>query len=157
MADGTPNGYALLTVKRGGDYALAYHAARADEDVPMTVHAPKALRRGAYPAWAVYANVFMGQDDSRVEYRIDDGAWKPMRRVQQPDPDLLAENARDDAAETLRGYDRSPEAIPSQHLWRGTLPTDLGVGAHRIDVRFFDRWRGEQRASTGYRLQDAAP
>ncbi|WP_369938874.1 calcineurin-like phosphoesterase C-terminal domain-containing protein [Xanthomonas medicagonis] len=157
MADGTPNGYARLTVKRGGDYALAYHAARADEDVAMTVHAPKVLRRGAYPAWAVYANVFMGQDDSRVEYRIDDGAWKPMRRVQQPDPDLLAENARDDAAETLRGYDRSPEAIPSQHLWRGTLPTDLGVGAHRIDVRFVDRWRGEQRATTGYRLQDAAP
>ncbi|WP_426683151.1 calcineurin-like phosphoesterase family protein [Xanthomonas translucens pv. undulosa] len=157
MADGTPNGYALLTVQRDGRYALAYHAARAHDDAPMVLHAPKVLRRGAYPAWAVYANVFMGEDDSRVEYRIDDGAWKPMARVQQPDPDLLAENARDDAADALRGYDRSPEAIPSQHLWRGALPTDLGAGAHRIEVRAFDRWRGKQRASTGYRLQDAMP
>ncbi|WP_267118701.1 calcineurin-like phosphoesterase C-terminal domain-containing protein, partial [Xanthomonas sacchari] len=74
---------------------------------------------------------------------VDDGAWKPMQRVEQPDPALLAENARDDAADALRGYDRSPETIPSQHLWRGALPTDLSVGAHRIEVRAFDRWRGE--------------
>ncbi|MBN6151122.1 calcineurin-like phosphoesterase family protein [Xanthomonas sp. AmX2] len=157
MADGTPNGYALLTVQRDGRYALAYHAARAHDDAPMALHAPKVLRRGAYPAWGVYANVFMGEDGSRVEYRIDDGAWKPMLRVQQPDPDLLAENARDDAAEALRGYDRSPEAVPSQHLWRGALPTDLSGGEHRIEVRAFDRWRGEQRATTRYRLQDATP
>ena len=76
----------------------------------MNLHAPKVLRRGAYPAWGVYANVFMGRDDSRVEYRVDGGDWKPMQRVQQPDPRLLAENLRDDAAEALRGYDRSPEA-----------------------------------------------
>ncbi|MCC4592257.1 calcineurin-like phosphoesterase family protein [Xanthomonas campestris pv. cannae] len=157
MSDGTPNGYAVLTVKRGGDYALAYHAARAAGDPQLQLHAPKALRRGAYPAWGVYANVFMGEDDTRVEYRLDGGPWKPMRHVRQPDPDLLAENARDDAADALRGYDRSPEATPSEHLWRGVLPTDLSVGAHRIEVRAFDRWRGEQRASTSYRLQDASP
>ncbi|MBD7924653.1 calcineurin-like phosphoesterase C-terminal domain-containing protein [Xanthomonas bonasiae] len=157
MADGTPNGYAVLDVKRGGDYALAYHAARAAGDPQLQLHAPRLLRRKAYPDFGVYANVFMGEDDSRVEYRIDEGAWKPMVRVQRPDPDLLAENARDDAAEALRGYDRSPEAVPSQHLWRGTLPTDLAAGAHRIEVRAFDRWRGEQRASTDYRLQDATP
>ncbi|WP_307550715.1 calcineurin-like phosphoesterase family protein [Xanthomonas sacchari] len=157
MADGTPNGYALLTVRRDGGYALAYHAARAADDVQIGLHAPKVLRRGAYPAWGVYANVYMGEADSRVEYRVDEGAWKPMQRVEQPDPALLAENARDDAADALRGYDRSPEAIPSQHLWRGALPTDLSVGAHRIEVRAFDRWRGEQRASGSYRLQDASP
>ena len=58
----------------------------------------------------------MGADDSRVEYRIDDGPWRAMTKVLQPDPRLLAENARDDAATTLRGYDRSPEAVPSHHL-----------------------------------------
>ena len=99
----------------------------------------------------------MGEDDTRVEYRVDDGAWKPMQRVEQPDPALLAENARDDAADALRGYDRSPEAIPSQHLWRGALPTDLSVGAHRIEVRAFDRWRGEQPARGSVRFQGAAP
>jgi len=156
MADGTPNGYAVLTVKMGGAYALAWHNARDPEDTQIGLHAPKVLRHGAYPAWGVYANVYMGDADSRVEYRIDDGAWKPMRRVLQPDPALLAENARDDEADVLRGYDRSPEAKASPHLWRGALPTDLAEGGHVIEVRAFDRWRGEVHAQTRYRLQAAA-
>lgn len=156
MSDGTPNGYAVLTVKAGGGYALAWHPAR-DPDAAMALHAPKVLRKDAYPAWGVYANVFMGEDDTRVEYRVDGGDWRPMKKVLQPDPNLLAENAKDDAADALRGYDRSPEAMPSTHLWRGALPTDLGVGEHRVEVRAFDRWRGEQQAQTSYRLQAASP
>ena len=74
-------------------------------------------------------------------------------RVLQPDPRLLAENARDDAAGALRGYDRSPEAVPSMHLWRGALPTGLQSGEHAIEVRAFDPWHGEQRARTRYQLQ----
>ncbi len=156
MSDGTPNGYAVLTVKAGGEYALAWHPAR-DPDAAMALHAPKVLRKGAYPAWGVYANVFMGEDDTRVEYRVDGGDWRPMKKVLQPDPGLLAENMKDDAADALRGYDRSPEATPSTHLWRGALPTDLEAGEHRVEVRAFDRWRGEQLARTSYRLQAASP
>lgn len=156
MADGTPNGYARLRVKPGGEYALSWHAARDPADSGIGLHAPKVLRQGAYPAWAVYANVYMGQDDTRVEYRIDDGDWQPMRKVERQDPRVLAENLRDDAAEALRGYDRSPEAQPSAHLWRGALPTSLAVGEHRIEVRSQDRWRGELRAGTSYRLQQAS-
>ena len=156
MADGTPNGYATLRVDPAGRYALAWHPAR-DPDASIGLHAPKVLRRGAYPAWSVYANVYMGRDDSKVEYRIDGGEWKAMGKVLRPDPRLLAENARDDAADGLRGYDRSPEAEPSPHLWRGALPTDLAVGEHRIEVRAWDPWLGEQRAQTRYRLQTATP
>lgn len=160
MADGTPNGYARLRVLRDGRYGLTWHPARLapapDATPAMALHAPRALRRGAYPAWAVYANVYMGQADTRVEYRVDEGPWKPMARVERADPRLLAENVRDDEAPTLRGFDRSPEAQPSTHLWRGALPTDLAAGTHRIDVRAFDPWRGEQRATTTYALQDPA-
>ena len=155
MADGTPNGYAVLTAKPGGDYALAWHNARDPADTQIALHAPKVLRRGAWPAWNVYANVYMGQDDTRVEYRIDAGAWKPMKRVEQGDPRLQEENLRDDQAEALRGYDRSPEAKLSKHLWRGALATDLAVGEHAVEVRAFDRWRGEQSAHITYRLQNA--
>jgi hypothetical protein len=157
MADGTPNGYAVLTVKPGGDYALAWHNARDAADSQIGLHAPKVLRQGAYPAWGVYANVYMGDAGTRVEYRVDGGDWKPMRKVMQPDPALLAENVRDDQADALRGYDRSPEAEPSPHLWRGALPTDLAIGEHEVEVRAFDRWRGEQRATTRYRLESASP
>lgn len=153
MADGTPNGYARLRVEPDGRYALAWHVARdAELDAGIALHAPKVLRRGAFPAYRVYANVFMGHAGSRVEYRIDEGPWQPMRRVDLPDPRLLAENVADAMAESLRGYDRSPEAVPSTHLWRGTLPTDLAPGEHLIEVRAFDPWRGELRARTRYRL-----
>ena len=160
MPDGTPNGYATLTLEGDGGHALAWHPARAPVDDPasnaaMALHAPRVLRRGAYPAWGVFANVFMGDTDSRVEYRIDDGEWKPMRRVERADPRLLLENVADDLAPALRGFDRSPEAVDSTHLWRGALATDLPVGEHRIEVRAFDRWQGESRASTTYRLEDA--
>lgn len=157
MADGTPNGYGTLRVKNNGDYALAWHPARDPADSAIGLHAPKALRKGAWPAWGVYANVYMGQDDSKVEYRVDDGEWKPMDRTMQPDPRLLAENVKDDAAGKLRGYDRSPEAEPLPHLWRGALPTDLAIGEHRVQVRYLDPWVGLRRAETQYRLESAQP
>ncbi|MBB1471614.1 calcineurin-like phosphoesterase C-terminal domain-containing protein [Luteimonas sp. MC1825] len=162
MADGTPNGHALLRIAPDGDYRLSWHPARLPTHDPaftqaMALHAPAVLRHGAYPAWAVYANVFMAEDDSVVEYRIDRGDWRAMAKVLRADPRLLAENVRDDAAGALRGYDRSPEAEVSAHLWRGALPTDLAPGEHEVEVRTFDRWHGEQRALTRYRLDQAAP
>lgn len=155
MSDGTPNGYASLGIDRDGRYVLGWHAARDPQDSQIGLYAPKVLRRGGYPAYGVFANVYMGRDDTRVEFRINDGEWKPMRHINAPDPRLLRENLLDADAETLRGYDRSPEATVSPHLWRGTLPTDLAVGAHRIEVRAFDAWRGEVRAQGEYRLQHA--
>lgn len=162
MADGTPNGSARLQVAADGNYSLAWTPARLPAaggplTTAMRLHAPRVLRRGAYPAWGLYANVWMGAPGTRVEFRVDDATWQPMKRVEQPDPWLLAENVRDDEAPVLRGVDRSPEAQPSTHLWRGALPTGLEPGPHRIDVRAFDPWQGEQRASTTYMLQDAAP
>ena len=156
MSDGTPNGYAVLQVAPGGDYTLAYHAARAPDDAQLLLSAPKVLRQGAYAAWGVYANVFIGDAQTPVEMRIDGGAWQPMKRVERPDPRVLAENTRDDAAEQLRGYDRSPEATPSTHLWRGALPTTLEVGAHTVDVRA-TLPTGVQSARTTYRLERATP
>ena len=100
---------------------------------------------------------YMGDAASKLEFRIDGGDWQPMTRVLRPDPAMVAENIADDRATVLRGYDRSPEAEPSTHLWRGVLTTTLPVGEHRVEVRTIDRWRGEVRASTSYRLVDAAP
>lgn len=162
MSDGTPNGYALLTVMPGGEYALRWYAARADDDYAIALHAPKVLRQGAWPGVYVYANVFMGAKDDRVEWRIGGdelqaSEWRPMEHTEQPDPRILAENLADDAAETLRGYDRIPEAKSSTHLWRARLPTDLPAGEHRVEIRAFDRWRGELRAETHYRLVEVDP
>ena len=158
MADGTPNGFATLRIAPDRSYRLAWHPAR-DIDAQIALHAPKVLRRGAWPGTGVYANVFMGHSDTRVEYRIDDGAWKPMQRVVQPDPRVVEENIRDDATAVLRAYDRLPEAWPSLHLWRGTLPTDLDPGEHRVRIRAFGLVPGREseQVETSYRLVEGAP
>jgi hypothetical protein len=155
MNDGTPNGYARLRVGKDGLPTLRYHVARAPREQQMTVHAPRVLRKGGYPAYGVYANVYMGHDRTPVEFRVDGGDWKPMRRVEIPDPALRTENARDDMADSLRGFDRSPEAVDSRHLWRGTLPTDLPAGSHRVEIRA-QLEDGEARGEATYRLDEAA-
>jgi hypothetical protein len=157
MADGTPNGFAVLHVAADASYSLDWHAARATGDPRLAVFAPHVLRRGAFPAFGVFANVYLGDAQTQVEFRADGGDWRPMRKVERADPAVQAENAADDLAPALRGYDRSPEATPSTHLWRGTLPTDLATGEHRVDVRARGRWMGEGAASTTYRLDDAEP
>ncbi len=156
MADGTPRGWARLSVRKDASYSLQWQAAGEEGDAGIGLHAPAVLRRGAYPAFGVYANVYMALPDAVVEYRVNDGEWRAMQRVARADPRLLAENARDDQASALRSFDRSPEAVPSTHLWRGTLPTDLAVGEHRIEVRTQDPWRGLLTAGARYRLAAAA-
>lgn len=162
MADGTPRGFATLRIARDGTYRIAWHptvVAPADPAFTdaMALHAPRVLRRGAYPAWGVYANVFLGHAGTRVDYRIGEGTWTPMQQVLAPDPRLLLENARDDLAPALRSYDRSPEAEVSHHLWRGALDTRRDAGAHRVEVRAVDPDGSVQQASVVYRLEEAAP
>jgi len=153
MSDGTPKGYALLDVAGNGSYRLQYRVAGAPASEQIGLHAPKVLRQGAYPAWGVYANVYMGEDATQVEYRVDGGAWQPMKQVRQADPRLLVENVADDLAPALRGYDRSPEATASPHLWRGALPTDLSVGEHKVEVRATQPDGEVLTATTRYALQ----
>lgn len=152
MPDGTPKGWAWLRLAPGAAPVLRWHAADPALDQGLALHAPAVLRQGAYPAFGVYANVYDGHEGTRVEFRVGEGDWRPMQKVARPDPRLLVQNALDDTAGALRGYDRSPEAAVSSHLWRGTLPTDLPPGPHRVEVRAFADDGRELRASTVYRL-----
>lgn len=161
MADGTPRGYAVLDIDGAGGYRLAWRPTGVDLDDPattgaMALHAPKVLRQGAYPAWGVFANVWLGHAHTRVEYRIGEGEWTAMQKVLQADPRLRIENTRDDLSDVLRGRDRSPEAELSTHLWRGALDTRLPPGVHRVEVRAFDDAGGEHRATIDYRLDHGA-
>ncbi|MCB1552192.1 MAG: calcineurin-like phosphoesterase family protein [Xanthomonadales bacterium] len=154
MEDGTPNGYATLDWDEQGQYQLLWHVARAPDDDAIRLHAPRVLRQGAWPGVRLYANVYMGDADSVVEMRVDDGPWQPMQHTIERDPWVIWHNLQDDAAGALRGYDRMTQAEDSTHLWRMNLPTDLALGTHRIDVRALDRWRGWVQASTSYRLAE---
>jgi hypothetical protein len=99
----------------------------------------------------------MARPDTRVDVRIDDGSWLPMQRVNRADPRVLALNLQDDASPALTGYDRTPEATISSHLWRFSLPTNLALGEHRIRVRAIDAWLGEVSEEAIYRLEAVSP
>lgn len=155
MADGTPNGFATLRIDGSGDYQLRYQAARQSDHPGIELSGPAVLRKGSWPGVGLYANVLMGWADTRVEIRIDQGEWRPMRYSPGFDRQVLLENLLDDQAAALRGYDRLPEAEVSQHRWRSALPTDLALGTHEVEVRAFDPWVGELRARTEYRLVES--
>jgi hypothetical protein len=142
MQDGTPNGYARLSWSENTTPKLSWQVARASPENQMRLFAPKALRYKSYPGFGVYANVFMGMTSTPVEYRIDNAEWKPMSRAESLDPSVLELNVLDARSDKLRGYDLTPEAQPSMHLWRGSLPTDLAIGEHLVEVRanLDDHW-----------------
>jgi hypothetical protein len=156
MTDGTPNGFAKLQIENG-DYRLQWFNARQNPNQAMALHAPKVLRQGAYPGFAIVANVFMAKPETLVEVQIDTGSWQAMTRVLQTDPAILEINRLDDNALHLRSYDRTPEATASSHLWRFSLPTNLALGAHKITVRASDNWLGEVQQETSYELQKSQP
>lgn len=153
MEDGSPNGYALIRFSEHG-YTTRYHASRGRDDLRIGLTSPGVLRRGAYPAYPVLANVYAAEPDARVEYRINDGPWQAMARVQEPDPELLAINIEDARSDRLRSYNRAVVARSSNHLWGARVPTDLAAGEHRIDVRAISRYEGELHASTTYQLAE---
>ncbi len=156
MDDGTPNGYARLSIN-AEDYRINWFNARQTPNRAMSLHAPKVLRHGAYPGFFVYANVFMGKADTHVRVRIDDGEWKAMSKVLQADPAVLQINVQDNQAPKLLSYDRISEATPSKHLWRFALPTELALGKHVITVQAQDDWLGKVEQSTHYTLQSFDP
>jgi C terminal of Calcineurin-like phosphoesterase/N terminal of Calcineurin-like phosphoesterase len=156
MQDGTPNGYARLSWAADSLPKLVWQVARAASDKQMQLFAPKVLRYKAYPGFSIYANVFMGMTDTPVEFRIDNAEWKPMARVEALDPSVMEKNIQDARAERLRSFDLMPEALPSTHLWKAPLATDLSPGKHQVQVRaklndqfFMD--------SLNYELQQADP
>ena len=136
MWDGTPHGYAILSVD-GTNARVDYRAAREPADHQISVHAPQTARAGVGYA-SYWANVFNGHDGWTVESRVDGRAWGAMRRVLEWDPTYAeAYLAQDGMKEPLPGK-RLPDPTVCYHLWRAYLPGDLTAGSHTIEVRATD-------------------
>ena len=136
MWDGTPPGYAVLHFQ-GDAVALDYVPSRFPPEHQLSVHAPRAVApRQGYVSF--YANIFNGSDGWKVEARVDDRAWNPVRRLLGWDPtyaeDFLAQDTR---ARPAPGP-RLPDPVVCYHLWRGALPADLPPGPHTLQVRASD-------------------
>jgi C terminal of Calcineurin-like phosphoesterase/Calcineurin-like phosphoesterase len=136
MWDGTPPGYAVIGFK-GDKVSLDYFPARFPADHQIGIHAPKSVApRLGYVSF--YANVFNGHDGWSVEARIDGRAWVPIRRILGWDPSYAADYLAQDSSGHSTPGKRLPDPAVCYHLWRGTLPADLSLGRHVLQVRAGD-------------------
>ena len=136
MADGTPPGYAVLTVD-GTAAQTEYRPGRGPADAQIGLYAPRAARaRLGYVSY--FANVFNGHEGWTIESRLDDRVWNRMQRVIEWDPAYaeayLAQNRDAEPAPGLR----LPDPTVCYHLWRAYLPPDLAAGRHRVEIRATD-------------------
>jgi len=137
MRDGTPNGYAILHLD-GNGYRVRYKVARRPADYQMNVFAPGTVSSSQAGRQEVLVNVFSGSERTRVAMRLGQaGEWIPLARVQRPDPYYLELTRRESESEP-KPRRPLPPAVPSPHLWAGTLPSDPPRGTFVLEVRATD-------------------
>lgn len=138
MADGTPRGYAFLRI-RGNQYVIDYKAAEKPLEHQIRIYAPKVVPAASRRSGGtLYANFYMGHKESKVEYRIGNGEWKPMTHSVEADPYFLHLHHRWDHAESLMAGRRPGGPTNSTHLWKVSIPGNLPEGPHTIEVRATD-------------------
>ncbi|WP_114751192.1 calcineurin-like phosphoesterase C-terminal domain-containing protein [Pleomorphovibrio marinus] len=151
MRDGTPKGYTLLAVD-GTNYELSYRVLGQPKDHQMHIFHPKVVANNRGTQAGIFVNFYMGHQDDKVEYRVGNGEWKEMTWVEAPDPQFSAEVMEWDTAENLMPGRRPSNPVNSAHLWRGSIPTNLGEGLHSIEVRATDMFGRTYQSSSEYRL-----
>lgn len=155
MSDGTPRGYVYLNIS-GNQYTADFKAAGKPASHQIGLFHRKVLSTVWWEGRGrVYANFFMGHKGSKVEYRIDDGDWKPMRYTVEPDPAYVAELYRWDTATELFAGRRPTEPANCTHLWSAPLPNrDKALGVHRIEVRATDDYGRTFTQESTYRIEE---
>ncbi len=151
MRDGTPRGYVFLQVN-DNQYELDYKVAGEPADYQIELFHPQVVAAGRNTTAGIFANFFLGHEGNTVEYRINDGEWRPMVYTVAPDPAYMATVMRWDFTDTLFAGRRPSNPVNSTHLWRGNIPTNLPLGEHRIEVRATDRFGRVYTQQSSYRL-----
>ena len=143
MADGAPNGYAIVTFM-GNKYAIEYKSARKPISFQMHIYAPDEITLDQVTATDVLANIFAGSEKSKVEIKFGKaGKWVPMEKAPLPDPYY---NKQFEVTTQKPGW--IPRATNCPHMWHLRLPGEIKEGKHLIQVRTTDMFG---QTYTGYR------
>ncbi len=135
MPDGTPQGYAYLRVNETR-YELDYKVAGKPASYQMGIMNPKVVIKDRHTPLFITVNFFMGYKDDKVEFRIDDGEWQPMKHTVMLDPEYQNMYYRWYQRETIPTTRCPGEAVPSTHIWRASVPAKgIPTGRHKIEVR----------------------
>ena len=161
-ADGTPNGFHILSVQNN-QYSTRFVPAIAKPSAQLRVlldgrhrrrlpgaPAHRELRRSACACLkstlglaAIVANVFDGGPKTRVSFEIVGRTQaEPMRKVSMPDPIMLDLFAGSVPRKSW------VQAVSSSHMWQAPLPTALTPGAHVLLVRVVDEYDREHTTRT---------
>ena len=180
MADGTPNGYSIITFD-GNRYSVRWKAARRPADYQMNIYAPEVIAAEDAAKTVVVVNVFNGSARSNVEMRIEglsdwiNMAYAPgidpgMERLREQafelantilsteEPGASFEPGNRDQVKTLNRFQpfvgralSKPAECP--HLWKAVLPASLSAGYHVLTVREVDMFGQEHRGVRVIRVE----
>lgn len=153
MRDGTPKGYALIHFD-GNKYKVDYKVAGKSQEYQINVFAPKAVLKAEKSRHFVYANVFMGTPTDEVLYSINDGEWKKMNFADEGDPHYESTFYKWDVSEQAVKGRRPSKSMKSTHLWSAKIPTNLGVGTHKVKVKATDMYGKVHYGSTEYKITE---
>jgi len=155
MSDGTPIGFAMLSFD-GNQFKVTYKVSGKPDDYQIGLFHRKVMSTIWWEGRGrIYANFFMGHKGSKVEYRIDDDEWKPMRYSKQPDPAYVAELYRWDTADTLFPGRRPTEPADCTHLWWAPLSNNRSLGTHTIEVRATDDYGQVFVQKSSFRIENS--
>lgn len=134
MADGTPNGYGILTIK-GNTYRHRYKVFRRPADFQMHIQVSETPSADGDEPQAVFANIFNAWPDADVKMRVGrEGTWWPMERTLQTDPVFVAYRARSDRV-AERPWRDPPQPGTCRHLWTAQLPEGLTAGVQLLEIQ----------------------
>ena len=88
----------------------------------------------------LYVNLFDGGPKSTVSYRVDEGEFVEMSRVQTSSPAFLELKNRN--ADSVKSW---VQPYSSTHLWSTQLPP-LKAGAYTLEARAVDEFGREHAA-----------
>jgi hypothetical protein len=132
--DGSPNGYHIYTFD-GNRYSDIYKPAGLDSDYQIRIEAPEAqLSATDLSGEEIRVNVFNGSERSEVRYRINNGDWTEMGRLELAISTFF-EQMREEHDEKFLGW---IQPINTTHIWRADLPQGLDTGVHKLEIHTRD-------------------
>jgi calcineurin-like phosphoesterase family protein len=139
MVDGTPKGYAVVTLSDG--YQVSYKIPNRPADYQMNIYLPNTISAAELTKTEVAVNIFTGSKRTKVAMRIDGKEpWLPMEKRLEKDPGVIRNMELEKSLNSdffrrnKKLYENYDWISNCHHLWKAALPANLTPGAHTLEV-----------------------
>lgn len=135
MADGAPNGHAVLSFN-GRGYHIDFQGAGTDDS--MGIRVPDVVARDQIDATEVCVNVYNGNIKTKVRMNVQGtDEWIELEKRVAIDP-FYQRIWEDEQKFNPPIEPKLTRPKPSSHVWFGKLPSDLPEGMHILNVEATD-------------------